>query len=175
VALEPILTPETVIGPSFWLDAAHAAIRGWCGWHVAPVITETLVVDGSGHRDILIRSGRVVELLAVVNDGEEIDLDDVDFSRAGILELRHGGHWSRRLGGVEVILRHGYEIEDVPDVAALIATLARRGASAPGIVARQSVNGASVDYLTAGGAPLSIPLLGIEKEALDRFRLVWEA
>ncbi|MFJ4173996.1 hypothetical protein [Microbacterium sp. NPDC089696] len=173
MTIEPIVQSSTAINADFWLAAAHGSVRRECGWHVAPVIEETLVLDGSGGDTLLLRSGRVVELLEVLNDGTDVTAD-VDFSRAGILELR-GGRWTRRLGRISVKLRHGYETDEVPEVAALIATLARRGASSPGIVANQSVNGSSVGYLTAGGAPISIPLLEIERRTLDPYRLVWEA
>ena len=173
MAIESIVQSSTAINADFWLAAAHDSVRRECGWHVAPVIEQTLVLDGGGGDTLLLPSRRVVELLEVLNDGVDVTAD-VDFSTAGILELR-GGRWTRRLGRISVKLRHGWELEEVPEVAALIATLARRGASSPGIVAQQAVNGASVGYLTAGGAPISIPLLQIEKDTLDPYRLVWEA
>lgn len=173
MAIDPIVNPSTQIDAAFWLNAAHGAVRRECGWHVAPILEETLTLDGSGGRALLLPSRRVVELLQVLNDGADVTAD-VDLSAAGVLELQCGS-WTRRLGRVSVKLRHGWAPDEVPEVAALIATLAKRGGSSPGIVARQSVNGASVDYVTAGGAPLSIPLLADEKRTLDPYRLVWEA
>lgn len=173
MATEPIVSASTQIDSAFWLNAAHGAVRRECGWHVAPVIEETLVLDGSGGDALLLPSGRVIELIEVLNDGVDVT-SNVDASKSGVLELQCG-RWTRRLGRVSVKLRHGYAADEAPEVAALIATLARRGGSAPGIVASQSVNGASVAYLTAGGAPLSISLLQIEKNTLDPYRLVWEA
>ena len=29
-------------------EAAAAAVRAWCGWHVSPVIEEKLTLDGNG-------------------------------------------------------------------------------------------------------------------------------
>ena len=46
-------------------------------------------------------------------------------------------------------------------------------AATPGNVASQSVNGASVSFLAASGAPLSVPLLALEKETLAPYRVGW--
>ena len=32
------------------IQAAEGAVRRYCGWHIAPVATETLVLDGTGTR-----------------------------------------------------------------------------------------------------------------------------
>jgi hypothetical protein len=72
-----------------------------------------------------------------------------------------------------VALRHGYDLEEVPEVAAVIVGAAKRGPQAGGVISSQSVNGASVSYASAGGAPISIPLLAMEKETLSTYRLEW--
>lgn len=174
MAIAPIVDGTTAVDSAFWLDAAHGAVRRECGWHVAPLITETLRVDGRGGRSLLIRSGRVVTLTQVLSDGVDVT-ERVDVSENGTLELR-GGCWSSRLGGITVTLEHGYELEDVPEVAALIVTLAKRGADgATQRYASQSVNGASVGAFTSGGAPLSVPLLLQEKALLADYKLGWGA
>jgi len=174
VAPELIVQPTTTVDAAFWMNAAHAAVRRFCGWHVAPVVTTTMWLDGSGQRAMLAPSGHIVDVLGLTVDGVELTPEQYDWSPAGVIELRCG-RFTNRLRGVKLHLTHGYTADDVPDVAALIVSLAKRGASTPGAVARQSVNGASVDYLTGGGAPLSIPLLGAEKDLLAPYRLTWEA
>lgn len=174
MAIAPIVAGTVNVDPAFWLEAAHGSVRRFCGWHVAPLITETLRVDGRGGKSLLIRSGRIVNLIAVTSDGRDVTAD-VDSSHNGTLELR-SGCWSSRLGGVTVELEHGYELEEVPEVAALIVTLAKRGASgASQVYASQSVGGASVSAFANGGAPLSVPLLAQEKDTLTPYRLGWGA
>lgn len=166
-----IVTASTTVDAGFWLAAAHGSVRGYCRWHVAPVITETLVLDGHGGKNLLIPSQRVEAITEVLNDGVDVT-DQVKFSRrSGVLSLGRG--WSHELAGIEVTLRHGYPSEDVPELAALILNVAKRAGSGQSLIASQSVNGASVSYLTAGGAPLSVPLLQIEKDALSQYRLNW--
>lgn len=170
----PDIVPATqIVDAEFWVKAANHSVRNYCRWHVAPVITETLVVDGSGTASLLIRSKHVLELVRVVNDGEDVT-DRVDVSEAGALELR-GGRFTRRLGRVTVELRHGWKAEEVPLVAALIVTVAARGKSGARPVVSQGVGGASVAYATQGGAPLAIPLLKSEERTLDPYRIEWGA
>lgn len=169
-----IVTAQTQVNPAFWLNAANAAVRRACGWHVAPVITETLVLDGRGGTRLLLPSLRVSAVTRVLNDGVDVTAR-VRFSRsAGVLTL--GSGWSTDVGSIEVTLEHGHPIEDVPDVAALIVTLTKRAAAAgAAAVAQQSVGSASVRYAVgADGAPISLPLLASEKEILAPYTLTWE-
>ena len=34
--------------------AAQAAVRAYCGWHIAPSLSETLVLDGTGARAFIL-------------------------------------------------------------------------------------------------------------------------
>lgn len=151
--------------PQFWLDAAQGAVRRFCGWHVAPVITETIRLDGTGQRTLLIPSGRILEVTAATSDGRDV-LAQVDVSGKGMLELRDGGLWSARLGGISITLRHGYDPTEVPDVAGVIATAAARGGGPGGQIASQAVGPANVRY--TGN---DIQLLQTELATLEPYRL----
>lgn len=170
---QPIVTGTTQVNPEFWLNAAHAAVRRECGWHVAPVITETLTLDGSGSRGLLLPSGRVVSIASVKNDGVDVTSAVRLSRRTGVLTL--ASRWTPELGAVEITFTHGYPVEEVPDVAALIVTLTSRAAATlRSNVAQQSIGGASVRYLTgADGGPLSLPLLESEKRTLAPYKLTW--
>lgn len=170
-AIPPIVGPTTTIGPAFWLAAAHGSVRRHCGWHVAPIITETLTLDGSGGTDILLPSLRVVDLLTVTNAGVNVTAS-VDTSRAGMLRLRTGT-WTNRFGAVTVELRHGYDLDEVPEVAAIIAGVAKRGPNAGRVDTSESANGSARGAALDRGAPLSIPLLQPEKDALAPYALEW--
>lgn len=164
-----IVGPQTQITPALFLSAANNAVRRECGWHVAPSVTETLTLDGSGGRVLLLPSGRVTAVASVVADGADVTAG-VGWSASGVLELTNGRRFSRRFRSVVVTLTHGYELDDVPDVAALIIKLARR-AQDSGTVVAQSTLGSSVSYSQAGGAPLALPLLQGEKDLLAPYRI----
>lgn len=167
--IAPIVAATTTIGPEFWLAAAHGAVRRFCGWHVAPTITETLTLDGSGTRDILVPSLRIVQLISVTNDGVDVT-SRVDTSRAGILRLT-SGTWTDRFGRVSVEMRHGYDLDEVPEIQAIIIGIAKRGPNAGRVDVSQSVNGSARGGAIDRGAPISIPLLMPEMDALHPYRL----
>lgn len=163
--IEPIVSTVDVVDRAFWLNAANQAVRSECGWHVAPVITETLTLDGNGGSVLLLPSKRVKTLISVINDGVDVTAQ-VDHSRAGILELASG--WTSRLGKVIISLEHGYEFVDVPDVAGVVAALAARSSVIPAGIAAQNIGPAGVKYGTA-------PMLESEKAALAPYKLNWGA
>lgn len=152
-----------------WVQAAEAAVRRYCGWHIAPALYTMHTLDGDGGRLLQLPTLKLANLEGLWVDGE----DWVRYARSserGMVELDHGLRFPNQLGSIIVDMTHGYPSEEVPDVLAIILTVARRGATQPA-VASQAVNGASVSYFSIGGAPLSIPLLRTEKEALAPYRL----
>lgn len=172
MTVEPIVTASTQVNPQFWLSAAHAALRRFCGWHVAPVITETLTLDGSGGKTLLLPSKRIVSIESVISDGVDVT-DRVEVSKnAGMIEF--GGHWSRKLGGIVIELTHGYEVDEVLDVSALIVTLTKRARESGRTVASQAIGPANVRYITGtDGSVPGLPLFESEKETLEPYRLNW--
>ncbi|MGV9181816.1 hypothetical protein [Arcanobacterium canis] len=154
-----------------WLAAASETIRAYCGWHVAPSLTETITLDAHGDHTLHLPSMHVTDIASVKIWGEDVT-NDITWSAAGMLQYRPRSRhvFPDGFRAVEVTLTHGWDLKVVPQVQALVLTLAKRAANqAP--ISSQSVNGASVSYFTAGGAPLSIPLLQIEKQVLDPFKL----
>lgn len=172
MAIPGIVDANTQVNPQFWLNAAHGAIRDYCGWHVAPVIPETLTLDGSGGRTLLLPSKRIQSIMSVLSDGEDVT-ERVHLSkRAGMIEI--DGAWSRELGGIVIELSHGYPVDEVPAVAALIVTLTKRARDGGGMIASQGIGPASVRYVTGkDGAVLGVPLLESERALLDKYRLEW--
>ena len=169
MAAKPDLLPS---GRSFdnqwWVRAAQNAIRRDAGWHVAPSFSETLRLDGYGGTRLLLPSKHVTEISEIRVDGEAVR--GYSWSEAGTVE--YAGGWPDRPGCIEVDLTHGWDADEVPEIAALILAIGKRARSMPG-VASQSVNGASVAYHSAGGAPLAVPLLQIERDQLAPYRLNW--
>ena len=81
-----------------------------------------------------------------------------------------------RPGAIRVTLTDGWEPEDVPELHALMLSLAKRAATAPApMIASQSTNGSSISYITNGGAPIGLQLFEAEKRQLDPYRLTWGA
>lgn len=158
-------------------EAALAAIRAYLGWHLTPVRTETVTVSVRHvSRDLPLPSARIVniEQVEVWDDWSDtwqtLDPAEYGWDPIGLLRAKCRP-FMRGLSNVRITMTHGYEPGEVPDVLALAETISRRARTNPGGIASQSVNGASVSFQTAGGAPLSVGLLQIEKAALDTYRV----
>ncbi len=97
------------------ITAAGEFIRGSCDWHIAPVITETVVMSGSGHRVLNLPSLRVVSVVEVRELEDDVALTDWRLVGGG--RLVYGGRASHRFTGgwprgdynIAVTLTHGYE------------------------------------------------------------------
>lgn len=156
------LDDYTAGDPQTLLAQAQAAIRSYCGWHVAPNITETLTVDGRGSRHLWLPSLHVTDLTSVTDEGTALTTDEFDWSVSGYLE-RRSGYWSDRPRQVVAVLDHGYE--DVPaDLVSVAVAMAARTASSPAGVKKQSTGPFSIENETGR-------FLDEERTILDRYKL----
>lgn len=80
-------------------------VRGECGWHLAPTMTEVLRLDSAGGRLLALPSLRVREVISVTT-ADDVPIEDWELSENGLLE-RKGRDWpvARRL---KVELEHGF-------------------------------------------------------------------
>jgi hypothetical protein len=150
----------TVPLPSFSGDgtdaakAASASIRQHCGWHVYPVLTETIILDGSGSSVLLLPTGRLIDVTACsqtyrgVTDPTVIDPVELEWSEKGYLYSL--SCWTDRARGVTVTIRHGYD--SVPELAELCRNVVARAAMSPGgQVTAKSMGDRSIQYAQPGG------------------------
>src|SRR5690625_6732539 len=86
--------------------AATQMIRDYCGWHIAPVEEETLVLDGTGTNTLLLPSRRVVQVSQVLVRDEPLDSAGYEWSAIGALR-RLGGVWPAGSRGVEGTVEPG--------------------------------------------------------------------
>ncbi|AYN56826.1 head-to-tail adaptor [Arthrobacter phage Andrew] len=153
------------------LDGASAGIRRYCGWHIAPVLEETLVGDGPGGRILLLPTGRLVSLVSVDNGGETVDLSTVDSSKMGMLELR-SGWWSSRFGAVSVRAQHGYDLADVADVQQIVKQVTANALSSPMGATREQAGMVSIAWATtAPGVSGGLSLLQRDLQVLAPFKI----
>lgn len=151
-----------------YLAAAEAAVRSYCGWHIAPVITEEMVIDGNGAHSLPIPSLRVVDIPAASNGGVVMDPLTLEWSKAGF--LRADGCWTSRLRGVRLTVRHGFE--SVPDVVEIVRAIAGRASLSPSGIVREQAGQVSVSFsLVAPGVSGGVVLMDHERVMLDRYRI----
>lgn len=141
-------------------DAACGAVRAYCGWHVAPSVTETVRLDGSGTSVMLLPTLHLTEL-AIKNDGTPVS--DPEWSAAGM--VRTSGCWTSKFRGVEATMTHGYS-ECPAEIVGVLLEASSRG------VAGSTVS--QVGQVRMGGnegVSGSASFLLEQTAILDRYRL----
>lgn len=91
------------------IASAVDSIRDDVGWHIAPVRTETLLLDSDGGRLLVLPTLRLVAVTSVrdVTDPDSpVDLDDWRKTRSGMLYRRSG--WPCGFETIEVTIQHGF-------------------------------------------------------------------
>jgi hypothetical protein len=114
VALPPLADPHDLTDypggpfPERIVRAASASVRADCHWHIAPVISETVTVDGTPGPLLLLPTLRLVSVTAVrvLHRGGWTAVTDWRIAQAGML-YRTGG-WYYGPAGVQVEMTHGY-------------------------------------------------------------------
>lgn len=173
----PLATPEqleahtegrvTAADPraALTLAGVTASLRRWCGWHVAPVLTETLILDGPGGRELALPSLHVLNLVSVLNGDADVDLDYLEWSALGNVR---GPVWSSRYRSVRVTLEHGYEVDEVPDLVTAVLSVSARFLASPMGATSEQAGSVSVSWGGTGGM---VAALGVERDAVAPFRI----
>lgn len=107
------------------VDAIVARLRREAGWHIAPARIETVTVDGSDTRLLVLPTlelTNVTEVRDVTVLASPTVVPDWRAARAGM--LRRPGGWPRGFRSVAADITHGYE-DCPPDLLPVIATLCR--------------------------------------------------
>ena len=98
------------------LNAALSAARRYCGWHVTPVKeNHQLVLDGPGGPLLVLPTLNLGELTSLTEDGDNVDLDEVRWSRRGLVRKKSGGLWTCHFSAIEVTITHGFTEADAAD------------------------------------------------------------
>lgn len=173
MAVGDLVTPADLAAyrsgdPAAIVAQVQAAIRRYCGWHIAPSVTETVIVDGTGSRHLWLPTLHATAISEVKSDGAVMDVLSLDWSASGYVESRCD-RFSCRPRGVEVTMTHGYV--DIPaDIVGVAVGIADR-MRATGGVRREAAGAVSLDFATFNGALGSIALMQTETDLLNAYRL----
>lgn len=127
--------------PANTVAAATGQIRRICGWHIAPTIVETLVLDHDGSGVLHLPSLHVLDVVSVrdLTGRDPRDLSGWRWSGAGMVE----GYFPRGFRSVEVVVEHGYETCP-DDLLPVVAARTQRRAM------QESLGSRSVSYSVDG-------------------------
>lgn len=169
MAAPSLLPPVSASRATDYLLAAEAAVRAYCGWHIAPVILEDVTLDGTGTRSVFVKTLRLVAVTSATSDGTVLDPLTLEWSEAGF--IRSESVWPDKLRAVKLSIQHGFD--SVPDVAEIIRAIAARAESAPTGVIREQAGAVSIsNSMVAPGVSGGVVLMDHERRMLDRYRIV---
>lgn len=105
------------------IDVALADARRYCGWHVSPVRTETVTVDGSGGRVLSLPTLKLLGLVSLTECGIPHDVTRLDWSRIGVVRKPLALRWTSRYSSIEAGMQHGFTEDEAAGWRAAIIDL----------------------------------------------------
>ncbi|QBP29672.1 head-to-tail adaptor [Mycobacterium phage Typha] len=107
----------------FFLAAAEAAVRDYCGWHLAPSRTVTERVPLGERGLIVLKTMHLTAVTSVVVNGEELDPEDYDWEACGVITRTRPSWPNSPRPKATVTFTHGYT-DCPPNVAMVVLELA---------------------------------------------------
>jgi len=136
---DPDLLPDLVAyqskDPQLALDAALAAVRSFCGWHIVPSVTETVNVWSPDGRSVFVQTLNLTSITSVVQDAVTIASSAYTFESYGVITMAQGGYFST-LTRVAVNFTHGYATLPTNAKDVVLSVANRSISDSRGMVAR---------------------------------------
>lgn len=145
---------------------AQAVVRSYCGWHIAPLREDVeLTLDGTGTQVLLLPTMHLVEVASVTDDGNAVDLADIQWWANGV--VFNATRWTCERGAITINITHGYDPVP-PDVQAVVQALATRAVANTQGLTSKTVGPFSETYAQPATGQV---LLDAERAVLSRYRL----
>lgn len=144
------------------IDAASAAVRNVCGWHVAPSLECTATVTagdeltGERVRRFALPAAYVSGIISVTEDGNELTAGQFAAMPNGLMQRTCFKAWSNRINGVTVEYVAGYDAAAVPDFTNAVVHVIEAALTIPTGVASEMAGGVSISYKAEASAVASM-------------------
>jgi hypothetical protein len=149
------------------LEIALAAVRHYCGWHITPVLTEDIILDGPGGKLLTLPTLNVKAVNSVTELGSLIPAGDLTWSANGRLVKRSAQTWTDEFRGITVNITHGYD--SLPDLETVVLSSIERGGFSAGGSMVEAIGPFKYGAVSASEAGPSFTMS--ERFILDRYRL----
>jgi hypothetical protein len=151
------------------LKGASAAVRRYCGWHIAPVLQEELVLDGPGGPLVLLPTLHLVDVVSFADDTRDVQPADLEWSDRGMVR-RRGSRWTSKFRGIRATVQHGFD--EAPDVAQIVQQVVANAIASPMGATREQAGQVSISWASTGpNVSGGISLLERDLAVLDLYRL----
>lgn len=148
------------------LDVVSAAIRDYCGWHVAPNLQCTFTGEGEGRLLVLPAMG-VTAVSSLEVEGAAVD--SYEWTAAGMLRLV-SSTFPDKWRSIECVYNAGFDAGAIGQVVAQIASNAL--AAAPGVASERAGNVSITFNQTGTGITGGVSLLPRDYALLAPYKLV---
>jgi hypothetical protein len=152
------------------LDAAGAAVRSVCGWHVAPSLQCTAHVTAEG-RQLALPARFVTAIEKVVDDGTELAEGQYEASRNGLVRRCGFTRFTTKWDGVEAVYTAGLDLDAVPDLADIVCRIVDAAMSVPVGVTSEAAGNVSISY-SAEASAIAANAARAYADALAPYKLV---
>lgn len=149
--------------------AVSAAIRDYCGWHVAPSMVCTVSCE-VGSRIIFLPAKFVSAISAVSYGDTPIEVSDIEWKRSGMIRMPKWPSGRGVWGAYEVTYTAGYDA-GMTAVKAIATQIALNDLLVSPGVRSESVGQVSLSYNTTSGQAGGVSLSARDKQLLDAYKL----
>ena len=157
------------------LAGASAAIRRYCGWHVAPAIRDEYVLDYEGGPLVTLPTMRLLAVDAFSARNNDLDVDKLKWSQNGEIALSSPGRGMRLGEGFRAIratIVHGFDLDMVADLKQIVQQVVGNAISSPLGATREQAGQVSIQWsTTAPGVSGGVSLLERDYAVLNQYRL----
>jgi hypothetical protein len=152
------------------LEGASTAIRRYCGWHVGPEKEGTVVLDGSGGREIALPTKHLTAITRITEHGTLVNEEYYSWSQLGEVRRKYG-YWTDDYRAISVTMTHG--IKDTADLKRVVLAAVSRELSSPSGATKEQAGQVAVSWSTvAPGVSGGLALLAHELSIIDTYRIV---
>lgn len=157
------------------ISGATLAIQRMVGWHVAPVQTDTVLLDGASVGDLLALPSlkvRDVTSIATLEWGVSATLDPglYEWSANGNVRRRYGYAWPYGFRNVSVTFTHGFD--EVPDLKQVVLQVVAQALSSPTGATREQAGQVAMSWATtAPGVSGGLSLLQRDLDVVAAYTL----
>ncbi|MBQ9004078.1 MAG: hypothetical protein IJ087_19720 [Eggerthellaceae bacterium] len=133
------------------LDAASAAIRNLCGWHVAPNIECHAELTAEG-RMVRVPARLLTAVHLVEDSGTLLTEGEFEAHSNGLLRRTCFKSWAKGWQAVKVDYHAGFELAACPDLLDIVMRIADGVSSIPMGVASETAGNVSISYSATASA-----------------------
>lgn len=140
------------------IDAASAAVRNVCGWHVSPSLRCTATITagdeltGERVRRFALPAAYVSGIYSVTEDGGQLSSGQFAAMQNGLMQRTCFKAWSNRINGVTVEYEAGFDAATVPDFTSAVCHVIEAALTIPAGVASEMAGGVSISYKSEASA-----------------------